>query len=108
MLLTPVFLVVGLMAFQAALWTHARTEARVVARNSAALVARSHADREGTERSAMAILAADTDLTAPMVTIEVSDGLVTARVTARAPGMIRGTSAPVEIIEAVPVEEFRR
>ena len=35
-LLTPVFLVVALMAFQAALWTHARTEARVIARNSAA------------------------------------------------------------------------
>ena len=41
-LLTPVFIVVALMAFQAALWSHARTEARVVARNSAALVARSH------------------------------------------------------------------
>ena len=61
-LLTPVFLVIALMAFQAALWTHARTEARVIARNSAALVARSHADAAVTEQSAMAMLHADTDL----------------------------------------------
>jgi hypothetical protein len=107
-LLTPVFLVVALMAFQAALWTHARTEARVTARNSAALVARSHADPDGTARSATAMLAADTDLASPSVTIEIADGLVTARVTGRAPGMIRGTSAAVDVVEAVPVEEFRR
>jgi hypothetical protein len=50
--LTPVFLVIALMAFQAALWTHARTEARVIARDSAALVARSHADAAATEQSA--------------------------------------------------------
>ena len=108
MLLTPVFLVVSMMAFQAALWTHARTEARVVARNSAALVARSHADVEGTARSATAMLRTDTDLGSPVVSIVVADGLVTARVTARAPGMIRGTSVAVEVTEAVPVEEFRR
>ena len=107
-LLTPVFLVVALMAFQAALWTHARTEARVTARNSAALVARSHADPDGTARAAAAMLAADTDLAAPSVTIEVAAGVVTARVTGRAPGMIRGTSAAVDVVEAVPVEDFRR
>jgi hypothetical protein len=107
-LLTPVFLVVALMAFQGALWTHARTEARVTARNSAALVARGHADPEATAHSATAMLVADTDLASPSVTIEVAAGVVTARVTGRAPGMIRGTSAPVDVVEAVPVEEFRR
>jgi hypothetical protein len=107
-LLTPVFLVVALIAFQAALWTHARTEARVTARNSAALVARSHADPDGTARSATAMLAADTDLSSPSVAIEIANGVVTVRVTGRAPGMIRGTSADVDVVEAVPVEEFRR
>ncbi len=106
-LLTPVFVVVGFMAFQAALWSHARTEARVIARNSAALVARSNADPDDAARSAAAILAADTDLTAAAVTVDVSDGLVIARVTGSAPGMIRGTSAQVAIVEAVPVEQFR-
>jgi len=106
-LLTPVFLVVALMAFQAALWTHARTEARVIARNSAALVARSHADAAATERSAEAMLTADTDLAAPSVDIVVVGDVVTARVTGRAPGMIRGTSAGVDIVEAVPREGFR-
>ena len=106
-LLTPVFLVIALMAFQAALWTHARTEARVIARNSAALVARGHADAVATERSAVAMLHADTDLADPDVDIVVSGDVVTARVTGRAPGMIRGTSAGVDVVEAVPREGFR-
>jgi len=106
-LLTPVFLVIALMAFQAALWTHARTEARVIARNSAALVARSDADAAATERSAAAILDADTDLAGAEIHIVVSGDIVTARVTGRAPGMIRGTSAGVDVVEAVPREGFR-
>jgi hypothetical protein len=105
--LTPVFVVIALMAFQAALWTHARTEARVIARNSAALVARSHADLAATEQSAIAMLHADTDLADPEVDIAVNGDLVTARVTGRAPGMIRGTSAGVNVVEAVPREGFR-
>jgi hypothetical protein len=106
-LLTPVFIVIALMAFQAALWTHARTEARVIARNSAALVARSDADAVATAQSAVTMLHADTDLVDADVDIVVSGGLVTARVTGRAPGMIRGTSTGVDVVEAVPSEGFR-
>jgi hypothetical protein len=106
-LLTPVFLVIALMAFQAALWTHARTEARVIARNSAVLVARSHADAAATERSAVAMLRADTDLAEPEIDIVVDGEVVTAHVTGRAPGMIRGTSSGVDVVEAVPREGFR-
>jgi hypothetical protein len=106
-LLTPVFVVIAFMAFQAAMWTHARTEARVMARNSAALVARSHADPAATERSAAAMLAADTDLAEPVVTIDVEQEVVTARITGRAPGIIRGTSSRVDVVEAVPLEGFR-
>jgi Flp pilus assembly protein TadG len=106
-LLTPVFLVVALMAFQAALWSHARTEARVIARDSAALVARSHADAGATASSASAMLAADTDLADPVVEIVVGGDLVTAHVRGRAPGMIRGTSTSVDVIEAVPREGYQ-
>jgi hypothetical protein len=106
-LLVPVFLVIALMAFQAALWTHARAEARAVARNSAALVARSHADANATEQSATAMLNTDTDLTDARMDIVIDGDLVTARVTGRAPGMIRGTSAGVDVVEAVPREGFR-
>lgn len=106
-LLTPVFVVIALMAFQAALWTHARTEARVIARNGAAMVARSHAEPSDAERSAAEVLARDTDLSDPRVSITVESGLVTVRVWGDAPGMIRGTSARVEVTEAVPMEGFR-
>jgi len=106
-LLTPVFLVIALMAFQAALWTHARTEARVLARNSAALVARSNADPAATRTSALTMLRTDTDIRDARVDIVVSGDLVKARITGRAPGMIRGTSAGVDVVEAVPREGFR-
>ena len=106
-LLTPVFLVIALMAFQAALWSHARTEARVLARNSAALVARSHADSAATEQATLAMLHSDTDIRNARIDIVVSGDLVQARITGRAPGMIRGTSSGVDVTEAVPREGFR-
>ena len=106
-LLTPVFLVIALMAFQAALWSHARTEARVLARNGAALVARSHADSASTEQATLAMLHSDTDIRNARIDIVVSGDLVQARVTGRAPGMIRGTSSGVDVTEAVPREGFR-
>ena len=106
-LLTPVFVVVALMAFQAALWSHARTEARVLARNSAALVARSHAGTSATEQSTLAMLRSDTDIRDADVDIVVTGDLVRARITGRAPGMVRGTSAGVDVVEVVPREGFR-
>ena len=106
-LLTPVFVVVAFMAFQAALWSHARTEARAIVRDSAALVARNGALPGDAERTAEATLAAEDLLLDADVEI-VSDGeLVTARVTARAPGLVRGTSSDVDIVVAIPVEGFR-
>ena len=106
-LLTPVFVAIAFMAFQAALWSHARTEARVLARNGAALVARSHADAAATEQSTLAMLYSDTDVRDPRVDIIVSGDVVTARISGRAPGMIRGTSSAVDVVEAVPLEAFR-
>lgn len=106
-LLTPVFIVVALMAFQAALWSHARTEARAVARDAAALVARNGADPAGSARAATEVLVSDTDLGDPAVNVVVAGGLATATVTGRAPGMLRGTSVAISVTEAVPIEGFR-
>lgn len=106
-LLTPVFVVVAFMAFQAAMWSHARTEARALARNSAALVARNGADPGDVVRNAESVLGTDVNLVDADISI-VNDGqLVTARIRARVPGLIRGTSADVDIVEVVPLEGFR-
>ena len=106
-LLTPVFLIVAFAAFQGAMWTHARTEARAVGRDAVALVARSGVDIDAAEASAEAALRSSADIADPDVQITSRGGLVVARVTGRAPGIVRGTTAPVDVTEAMPVEGFR-
>lgn len=106
-ILAPVFVVLAFMAFQAALWTHARTEARAVARDSAAMVARGGAHPASVAASAASVLRSDTDLVDPVVTVDSDGRTVVVIVTGRAPGIIRGTASPVEVIEALPVEGFR-
>ncbi len=105
-LLTPVFLVLAVMAFQAALWAHARTEARAVARDSAALVARNGAAEGDAERAALDVLRADTDLGDPVIEISIDTGLVVVRVAGRAPGLVRGTSSSIEVVEVLPLERL--
>ena len=106
-LLTPVFVVIAFAAFQAAMWRHARTEARFVARDTAVQVARYQTPSGDARASAQAVLAADTDLRGSDVAIMVTADLVTVTVSGRAPGILRGTSADVVVVEAVPVERFR-
>lgn len=105
-LLTPLIVVIGFAAFQAALWSHARTEARVVARDTAALVARSGVPATDARSSAETVLAADTLLRDVEVTVEVptGPGPVTVTVSGSAPGIVRGTAAPVRVVAAVPLE----
>lgn len=105
-LLTPLFVVLAFAAFQAALWSHARTEARVVARDTAALVARAAVPPGDAVASATAVLEADTDLRNVAVIAREDPGLVTVTVTAEAPGIIRGTSTTLEVTSAIPVEEL--
>ena len=105
-LLTPVFVLLAFAAFQAALWSHAKTEARVVARDTAALIARSNVAPGDARSSAATILEADTDLSDVNVIVAVSDGIVAVTITADAPGIIRGTSTRVSVTSAVPVEEL--
>lgn len=103
-LLTPLMLILGLAAFQAALWSHARTEVRVVARDTAALVARSGVDPGAASSSAAAMLERDAVVRDVTVTAEVTSDLVRVVVRGRAPGIIRGTSVPLEIVAAMPTE----
>jgi hypothetical protein len=106
-LLTPVFVAIAFMAFQAAMWSHARTEARAVARDSAAQVARNGVPIDDAESTARQLLVGDVDISDAAIEITSDGQLVTARVTGRAPGLLRGTSAPVDITVAVPQEGFR-
>lgn len=104
-LLTPVFVVLLFAAVQATLWGHARTEARVAARDAAAQVARFDASPGDAEASAQARLA-DSPMTGVNVTIGGSVELIVVTITATAPGIIVGTSRPISVTEAVPVERI--
>jgi hypothetical protein len=103
-LLTPVLTLMLFAAFQAALWNHARAEARAAARTAAALVARSGAAPGDAEADAEANLRSRTDLHAVDVIVARAGGQVVVTVTGRAPGIVIGTSAPVRVQVAVPVE----
>ena len=105
-LLTPMFVFLAFAAFQAAMWSHAKTEARVVARDTAALIARSAVPAGDATTSAKAVLEADTDLRNVQVVASTSVGVVTVTVSGEAPGIIRGTSTSVAVTSAVPVEEL--
>ncbi len=100
-------MMVALMAFQAALWTHARTEARAIARDAAVLVARSDVPIPAAVESAKERLLAQQNLTSSEISV-VDDGtLVVATVDASAPGMFRFTERKIEVVEAVPKEGFQ-
>lgn len=105
-LLTPMFVFLAFAAFQAALWSHARTEARVVARDTAALVARSGVAADDARSSATTILESDTDLRNVVVSVGSAGGVVIVTVTADAPGILRGTTNGVSVTSAVPIEEI--
>jgi hypothetical protein len=104
-LLAPLFIVLAFAAFQAALWGHAKTEARVIARDTAGLVARSGVAAGDARASAGAILSSDTDLRNVSVDVTNASGVVTVTVTGDAPGIIRGTSSLVSVTAALPMEE---
>lgn len=103
-LLTPVFVALAFAAWQAALWSHARTEARVVARDTAALVARSEVGASDAAGSARSVLASDTTMTDIDVQVGGDGDLVIVTIDATAPGIILGTSRAVSVTVAIPVE----
>jgi hypothetical protein len=111
-LLTPAFVVIAFMAFQAAMWTNARTEARAAARDAAVLVARFGAYPDDVESTTRATLDGKSsleviDVDVPTLSEIDAAGVVSVTVTARANGILVGTSTEISVTEAVPFEEFR-
>lgn len=104
-LLTPLFIVLMFAAVQAALWGHARTSARVAARDAAAQVARFDIEAGAAEASALANLT-NGNLDNIDVNIEPRGDLIVVTITGDAPGIFIGTSRRVSVTEAVPVEEI--
>jgi hypothetical protein len=107
-----VFVVISFMAFQAALWTHARTEARAAARDAAVLVARFGADPDDVLASTTESLDARSSLIVTEIDIPTmaeirAAGYVEVRIDAIANGIVIGTSRAITVTEAVPFEEFR-
>lgn len=104
-LLTPLFVVLLFAAVQAALWGHARTEARVAAKTAAVQVARQGVSIDDARASVAANLA-DADISDLVVSIGSSGGVVEVTVSGRAQGILIGTSRSLSVTEAVPVEEL--
>ncbi len=106
-LMAPIFVVLLFAGWQAALWSHARAELRAVARDTAAMVARSRSDPADAAAAARAAIGG-IDVRDPRVDVSVANGVVVVAVVARAPGIIRGTAAPVTVTVAMPLEEWSR
>jgi hypothetical protein len=98
--------VLAFAAVQAAMWSHAKTEARVVARDTAGLVARSGVAPTDAQAAAAEILATDTTLSEVTVDVSRTGGVVVVSVSASAPGIIMGTASDFEVTAAVPFEEI--
>ncbi len=103
-LLAPVLLVLMFAGFQAAMWNHTRTEARVIARETAVLVARDGLPASRAAAAASASLANDSVLTGVHVSVDSTATVVIVTITGDAPGVLRGTSAPVRVSAAVSLE----
>jgi Flp pilus assembly protein TadG len=102
--LTPVLTLVLFAAFQAGLWNHARTYARAQARATASAVARSGANPADAETDAVRNLSARSDLRNVSVDVAVVAERVKVTIKADAPGIVIGTSSPVTVEVAMPVE----
>ena len=102
-LVGPLLVVLMFAGFQAAMWNHARTEARAVARRTAVLVARDglgEAEATAVARQALGGNA----LVDAQVQVARDGGNVVVTVSGRAPGILRGTSRDVSVTVAVPLE----
>ena len=103
-LLAPLLLVLMFAGFQAAMWNHTRTEARVIARETAVLVARDRLPAPQAVAAASTSLANDSVLTDVSISVDTTATVVIVTITGDAPGVLRGTSAPVRVTVAVALE----
>ncbi len=104
-LLTPIFVVLMFAAVQAALWGHARTEARVAAKSAAVQVARQGLSVGDARATAQANLV-DAGIDDVTISISSGNGVVVVQVSGNARGILIGTSRSVSVVEAVPIEEL--
>lgn len=105
-LTAPLLVVLMFIGFQAAMWNHARTEARVVAREAAVLVARDGASSDVAQAAALTALSADGILTEAVVRVVDNGDDVVVTISGSAPGLLRGTSRQVTVTAAVPLERW--
>jgi hypothetical protein len=103
-LTAPLLVVLMFIGFQAAMWNHARTEARVVAREAAVLVARDGATTDAAQSAALTALGTDGILTDVVVRVVDNGDDVVVTISGNAPGLLRGTSRQVTVTAAVPLE----
>src|SRR3954454_14154053 len=85
-LLAPLLLVLMFAGFQAAMWNHARTQARVVARKTAVLGARGQLAASAAAEGATPSPVKDSLLSSPQVSVRSTDTAVVITITGRAPG----------------------
>lgn len=116
-ILTPVFLLIAMAAFQASIWNHQRTLARAIARDAVTLVAQGGQTATDSEQAALAMMRADRMLDRPTVTVRFQpDGglirqpgsrAVVATITGTAPGIMIGTGVSVSVTEVLPLEGWQ-
>ena len=107
-LLAPVLVILMFAGFQAAMWNHTRTEARVIARETAVLVARDRVPTPQAIAAASLSLANDSVLTRTLVAVNTTATDVIVTISGDAPGVLRGTSAPIRVTVALPLEGWVR
>jgi hypothetical protein len=107
-LTAPVMVVLMFVGFQAAMWNHARAQARAVARDTAVLVARDGVAPATAAAAARAAIGDASLLQRPAVDVQRSGDRVVVTITGRAPGVLRFTSAAVQVRTALPVEGWVR
>lgn len=101
------FVVVLFAAFQAAMWGHARTEARVAASGAAAQVARFGASEGAAAAAVRSSLSSESFSNVQVQISPPGSDPVVVTVTARAQGIMIGTSRPISVTVAIPLEEIQ-
>ena len=101
-LLVPVMTALAFIGIQTATWSHARAEARVVARDGASLVARSAVEPAEAGLMIEESLTGSSALADVDVSVEQTPVGVTVVIDAEAPGMLIGTGRDVRVVEFVP------
>lgn len=101
-LLVPVMTALAFIGIQTATWSHARAEARVVARDGASLVARGAVEPAEAGLMIEESLVGSSALADVDVSVERTRAGVTVVIDAEAPGMLIGTGRDVRVVEFVP------